>query len=50
MEIVFEVFWAVMLTAVGIIALSFAAVIAYAVFVGIQTYFEEHRKKKEKDE
>ena len=50
MDTIFEFSMAVLITAAAILAISVAAVIAYATFVGIQSYYEEHRKKKEKDE
>lgn len=50
MDTIFEFSMAVLITAAAIFAISVAAVIAYATFVGIQSYYEEHRKKKEKDE
>lgn len=50
MDTIFEFFLAILIAAAALIAISVAAVIAYATFVGIQSYYEEHRNKKEKDE
>lgn len=50
MDTIFEFSMAVLITAAAIVAISVATIIAYAAFVGIQSYYEEHRKKKDKDE
>lgn len=48
METVFEFFIALLLAAAALVAISVAAIIACAVFYGIQSVIEERKEKKEK--